>query len=64
MFRAYAKGTRVVVTKEFDGIPINTAGKVIEMDREDSDVWTYTVLFDNEMTESGIRHYHLVREEE
>ena len=63
MFRRYADGTRAVTTMVFDGIPIGTAGKVLCVDDDDKDQWTYTVLFDNEMTESGIRHYHLVVEE-
>ncbi len=55
-------GERVRMDSDtYPKVPKGTMGTVVRMDDEDTDIWTYTVDFDNGVEESGVRVYHLIR---
>ena len=57
----WMRGMRVAMIH--DGVevavPKGTLGTIICMDYEDTDIYTYSIQFDNGILASGIRQYHL-----
>jgi hypothetical protein len=40
-------------------VPVGTLGNIIQVDNEDSDLWTYEVAWDNGVTGTGMREYNM-----